>query len=125
MVVQRGFYDYRGRFSSRYFRAFCTSLTATAIRYAEKTESKAVVLVNEKSNILCAFHSNEMTALEKINQLRANTPLPRNSLTCKINQKSISSDESVDETNMPNWFDDAYDWKGSEEVVRLGAHQKP
>ena len=101
-----------------------TSLTATAIRYIEETESMSAVVVSEKDKILYSLFSKEMSELKKVKRLAKNMPLPAGSLTYEINQSADSLSEGSDDINMLDWFDNGFDVEGKEEVVRLGNYEK-
>ena len=98
-----------------------TSLTATAIRYAEKTDSASVVVVSEKNRILYTFFSAEMHRFG-LDYPRKNSPLPGSSLTYEINQTSVREDEA--DTNIDDWFESDFDLEGKEEVIHLGDYEK-
>lgn len=100
-----------------------TSLTATAIRYIEKTASIAAIVVSERDKILYTFFSNEMDRLE-VERSSPNTLLPVTSLTYEINQNGDHLDEDSGDTSMQNWFESPFDTDGWEEVKRLGSYEK-
>ena len=101
-----------------------TSLTATAIRYIEETESMSAVVVSEKDRILYSLFSKEMSELKKVKRPAKNMPLPAGSLTYEINQSADSLGERVGDINMLDWLNNGFDVKGKEEVVRLGNYEK-
>lgn len=100
-----------------------TSLTATAIRYIEKTDAIAAIIVSERDKILYTFFSREMEELE-VERLSPNTPLPVTSLTYEINQNGDHLEEDSGDTNMQGWFESPFDTDGLEEVKRLGSYEK-
>ena len=100
-----------------------TSLTATAIRYAEKTDSASVVVVSEKNRILYAFFSTEMQRFG-LDYPRKNSPLPGSSLTYEINRNQVSLREDEADTNIDDWFESDFDLEGKEEVIDLGDYEK-
>ena len=53
-----------------------TSLTATAIRYIEETESMSALVVSEKDRILYSLFSKEMSELKKVKRPAKNMSLP-------------------------------------------------
>ena len=100
-----------------------TSLTATAIRYAEKTDSASVVVVSEKDRILYAFFSGEMRRFG-LDYPRKNSPLPGSSLTYEINRNQAPLREDEADTNIDDWFESDFDLEGKEEVIHLGDYEK-
>jgi len=101
-----------------------TSLTATAIRYIEETESTSAVIVSEKDKILYSLFSKEMSELKRVERPVKNVPLPAGSLTYEINQSCGSFGERAGDINMLDWFGDCFDVEGKEEVIRLGNYEK-
>ena len=100
-----------------------TSLTATAIRYAEKTDSTSVIIVSEKDRVLYAFFSSEMRKF-RLDFPRKNSPLLDTSLTYEINHDNNSFREGEADTNIDDWFDSSFDLDGKEEVIHLGNYEK-
>ena len=100
-----------------------TSLTATAIRYIEETDSVSAIVVSERNKILYSFFSDEMANLG-VKWLRRNSPLPINSLTYEINHNDQTLHEGTDDITMQDWFDDGFDAEWREEVKRLGNYEK-
>ena len=100
-----------------------TSLTATAIRYVEKTDSVSVVVVSEKDRILYAFFSSEMHRF-RLDYPRKNSPLPDTSLTSEINRDEVSLREGEADTNIDDWLESDFDLEGKEEVIHLGDYEK-
>jgi len=100
-----------------------TSLTATAIRYIEKTDAISAIVVSERDKILYTFFSREMEELE-VERPSPNTPLPVTSLTYEINQNGEHLEEDSGDTNIQGWFESPFDTDGLEEVKRLGSYEK-
>ncbi|MCY4210323.1 MAG: ImmA/IrrE family metallo-endopeptidase [Gammaproteobacteria bacterium] len=100
-----------------------TSLTATAIRYAETTDSASVIVVSEQDKILYTFFS-DMAREFKLGYPRKNSPLPNTSITCEINRSEDPLQGRDGDTNIEDWFDCSFALQAREEVMRLGNYEK-
>lgn len=104
-----------------------TSLTATAIRYAEKSTIPAAIVVSTGTRIDYCFMSTALKEFHGLQWLRKGTPLPANVLTTTFNgdPKNIA-DASRDEStaNLQDWFGGDRSIDVREEVIGLGAYGK-
>ncbi|MFT4510347.1 ImmA/IrrE family metallo-endopeptidase [Caballeronia sp. 15711] len=104
-----------------------TSVTASAIRYAEITDAAIAVVVSSRSSVDYCFLSPAMRRIKGLTHLKKGAVLPRDSLTRDFNQTmdNVLSARQLDgEADLQSWFrcDDEVDaW---EEVVGLGAYGK-
>ncbi|TDQ76874.1 MULTISPECIES: ImmA/IrrE family metallo-endopeptidase [Burkholderiaceae] len=104
-----------------------TSLTASAIRYAELTEAAVAVVVSHGSTVDFCFVSTAMRRIKGYRHPLKGSVLPRDSLTRDFNQDKRnveSAAEDNDETELNIWFhvDDEID--ATEEVIGLGDYAK-
>jgi len=105
--------------------AFGTSLTSTAIRYAQLTPDPVAVVVSEDGAVRYCFAS---PCLERVRGvfLRHGSPLPPRSATARFNRDSENvsrAREVEDRTYLSVWFDSAgRDFEVNEDVIGLGAH---
>lgn len=103
-----------------------TSLTATAIRYAELTEAASAVIVSTGQTVDFACLSSAMKDYSDIIWLRPGDPLPRNTLTANFNAEHdlFNENELVDETDLRLWLTGTRSREVIEEVIGLGAYGK-
>lgn len=104
-----------------------TSITASAIRYAEVTDAAIAVIVSSRSSVDYCFLSPAMRRIKGLTHLKKGSVLPRDSLTRDFNQTTdnvLSARRAAGETDLQSWFrcDDEVD--GWEEVVGLGGYGK-
>ncbi|MFM0741836.1 ImmA/IrrE family metallo-endopeptidase [Paraburkholderia xenovorans] len=104
-----------------------TSITASAIRYAEVTDAAIAVVVSSRSSVDYCFLSPAMRRIKGLTHLKKGSVLPRDSLTRDFNQTvdNVHSARQLDgEADLQSWFrcDDEVD--AQEEVVGLGAYGK-
>lgn len=104
-----------------------TSLTASAIRYAEFTDAAIAVVVSTGSSVDYCFASQAMRNAKGYRHLKKGSLLPRESLTRGFNQNSssiTSAKRDADDTDLQNWFQTDAEIDASEEVVGLGDYGK-
>ncbi|AOI68745.1 ImmA/IrrE family metallo-endopeptidase [Burkholderia ubonensis] len=104
-----------------------TSLTASAIRYAEVTDAAIAVVVSSRSSVDYSFLSPAMLKIKGLTYLKKGAVLPRDSLTRDFNQTAdnIGSTRRVDgETDLQSWFRSDGEFDAWEEVVGLGMYGK-
>lgn len=102
-----------------------TSLTATAIRYAERTPDPIAVIVSEGAEIKYCFMSDELKEVKGLSWIRKDTPLPRNTATYRFNQKedNVLKGSSIEgETTLAYWFGCERHLAAFEEVKGLGSY---
>lgn len=104
-----------------------TSLTASAIRYAEFTDAAIAVVVSTGSSVDYCFASQAMRSAKGYRHLKKGSLLPRESLTRGFNQNSssiTSAKRDADDTDLQYWFQTDAEIDASEEVVGLGDYGK-
>lgn len=103
-----------------------TSLTATAIRYAECTPCAAAIIVSTGQNIDYCFLSETLREAKNIDWPKRGTPLPSDSLTITLNRDALKLAGAVrsrGKVEMSNWIG-GVQAEGIEEVVYLGGYGK-
>ncbi len=104
-----------------------TSLTTTAIRYAELTDDAIAIIVSTDRTIDYCIMSEAMKSLPDLSWLKRGSPVPSNTGTARFNAESsrVSRGERADDEV------DVLDWLGGkrssivrEEVVGLGRYGK-
>jgi len=103
-----------------------TSLTATAIRYAELTEAATAIIISTGKTVDFACLSPAMKAFAKLIWLRPGDLLPTGTLTANFNTQrdQFTEDELTDETDLRLWFDGMRPRDVIEEVIGLGRYGK-
>jgi hypothetical protein len=103
---------------------FQTSLTSTAIRYAQMTGDPVIVLVSEGGKILYNFRS-ECVQRFRPGFMARNAPVPVKSETGKLLRAGAPSNrEKEGDSYLSAWFDGADDLKFYEDVIELGGYGK-
>lgn len=102
-----------------------TSLTASAIRYAELTDAAIAIVISSGCSVDYCFASQVMRRAKGYRQLKKGMVLPRDSLTRAFNQ-DISNIEATkrdtDDTDAMDWFHTDAEIDATEEVVGLGEY---
>jgi Zn-dependent peptidase ImmA (M78 family) len=104
-----------------------TSLTATAIRYAELTEDAVAVIVSTGPTIDYCCLSNTMKSLRQLTWLRKGSPVPGGTATAQLNadpKRVASTDRAEAEIDIVDWLGGVRSVRGTEEVVGLGGYGK-
>jgi hypothetical protein len=104
-----------------------TSLTATAIRYAELTEDAVAIIISTGPTIDFCFLSDTMKSLPQLAWLRKGTPLPRNTTTAQLNanaRRVTDCDKAEADIDIMDWFGGTHSARATEQVVGLGSYGK-
>lgn len=104
-----------------------TSLTATAIRYAELTEDAVAVVLSTGQTIDFCRLSGTMKSLRDISWLKKGTPVPRGTLTARLNADPArvrSADRDEEEIDICDWVGGNWSVAATEEVIGLGSYGK-
>ncbi len=104
-----------------------TSLTATAIRYAELTEHAVAVAISTGPTIDYCRLSETMKSLRELTWLRKGSPVPVNSVTARLNRnpdRVARADLAGAEIDIMDWLGGIRSVKAVEEVVGLGSYGK-
>jgi uncharacterized protein DUF955 len=103
-----------------------TSLTATAIRYAQRTPDAVAIVVSTGQAIDYCFMSDSLREL-RIDWMRKGSVLPRSSVTHRFNgdQANVTGGQRADGgSHLQEWFGGSLDVELAEEVVGLGNYGK-
>ncbi len=103
-----------------------TSLTASAVRYAQAGRSAVAVVVSTDGVIDFCLFSDAMKDA-KVRWLKAGSPVPQGTATAKFGTDSsnVSAARSVSErVDLVDWFDCPVSHVVSEEVIGLGGYGK-
>ena len=101
----------------------CTSLTATAIRYAQLSEDAIAVIVSTGVAVDYCFMSDAMKSLSNIDWIKKGALLPLDTVTAKLagdTERVLKSDRAEDELDVQIWLGGTRSTQVTEEVVGLG-----
>ena len=104
-----------------------TSLTATAIRYAELADEAVAVIVSTGQTIDYCRLSESMKSLRELNWLRKGSPVPMNTATAQLNGKPdrvACAERATQEIDITDWLGGVRSVQALEEVVGLGSYGK-
>lgn len=104
-----------------------TSLTATAIRYAEKTTIPAAIVVSEGQRIDYCFMSQALRDFPGLDWLKKGSALPAARLTQRFNRDPRNIAEGLrdeDTADLQDWFGGERSIDVLEQVIGLGAYGK-
>jgi len=104
-----------------------TSLTATAIRYAELCDDAVAVIISTGQMIDYCFLSEAMKSLPELRWLRKGTPVPKGTETARMNgnpDRIMEADRAVNEIDVMDWLGGKRSVLITEEVAGLGRYGK-
>ncbi|WP_137391934.1 ImmA/IrrE family metallo-endopeptidase [Rhodoligotrophos defluvii] len=104
-----------------------TSLTATAIRYAELTDDAVAVVVSTGATIDYCCLSDTMKSLPQLTWLRKGSPVPRGTATARLNGNGgrvAAADRAEADVDIMDWLGGTRSVSGTEEVIGLGGYGK-
>lgn len=104
-----------------------TSLTASAIRYAELADAAVAIVLSHGSTVDYCVSSNALRRVKGYRHLKKGSFLPRDSLTRNFNQEQgniAAAKEESDSTDLNFWFHTDDEVDASEEVIGLGEYGK-
>lgn len=104
-----------------------TSLTASAIRYAELTDAAIAVVISTGTSVNYCFASRSMRGIKGYKHPLKGSALPRDSLTRTFNQTEnniLSAMRDDDSADLIAWFRADNEIDASEEVIGLGDYGK-
>ena len=104
-----------------------TSLTATAIRYAELSDDAVAVIISTGQIIDYCFLSEAMKSLPELSWLRKGTSVPKKTATARMNENNdfiMDSERTVNEIDVMDWLGGNRSVLITEEVVGLGRYGK-
>lgn len=103
------------------------SLTATAIRYAQRTLDAAAIVVSSGQAIDYCFMSESLRDVRGLDWIRKGSVVPRSSVTHCFNADPANvarGDRADGGSNLQEWFGGDLDVELGEEVVGLGSYGK-
>lgn len=104
-----------------------TSLTATAIRYAELTDDAVAIIVSTRRTIDYCFMSEAMKSLLDLSWLKRGSPVPGNTETARFNadpSRVLHGERVESELDVLDWLGGKRSARVAEEVVGLGRYGK-
>jgi len=104
-----------------------TSLTATAIRYADLSDDPVTVIVSTGSTIDYCRLSESMKSLRELSWLKKGSPVPMKTATARLNAKPdrvARADRETEEIDILDWLGGVCSVNATEEVVGLGSYGK-
>lgn len=104
-----------------------TSLTATAIRYAELSEDAVAVIMSTGSTIDYGFLSNSMKLLPELTWPRKGSAVPAGTETTRFNkspERIAQAARSGSDIDIMDWLGGRRSIEATEEVVGLGSYGK-
>lgn len=104
-----------------------TSLTATAIRYAELSEDAIAIIISTGQAIDYCFLSEAMKSLPELTWLHKRSPVPPSTETARFNstpERILKADRAENEIDVIEWFGGDKSVMVTEEVIGLGRYGK-
>lgn len=104
-----------------------TSITSSAIRYAELTDSAVAIIISTGSTVDYCFASQSLRGIKGYRHPLKGSDLPRDSLTRGFNQITsniIKAQRNDDAADLIAWFHTDEEIDASEEVIGLGEYGK-
>lgn len=105
----------------------CTSLTATAIRYAELTDDAVAVVMSTGKFIDYCFLSDTIKSLPQLTWLRKGSPIPPGTATAQFNADPwrIANADCIEANiDIMDWLGGTRSVEATEEVIGLGRYGK-
>jgi len=104
-----------------------TSLTATAIRYAELTDDAVAIIISTGPVIDFCFLSDTIKALPQLTWLRKGSLIPKDTATAQLNVSParVAASDRVDaDIDIVDWLGGTRSARATEEVIGLGGYGK-
>ncbi len=104
-----------------------TSLTATAIRFAELSEDAIAVVVSTGRKVNFCRFSESMKSIRDIRWLKKGSPIPLETVTATMNSdqtRVACADRDSAEIDLVDWFGCSRSIETTEEVIGLGSYGK-
>ncbi len=104
-----------------------TSLTSTAIRYAELTTDAVAIIISTGAVVDFCFFSNTIKALPQLTWLRRGAPVPKATETARLGvdaARVAAGDRVETEIDIMDWLGGTRSAAGTEESVGLGSYGK-
>ena len=104
-----------------------TSLTATAIRYAQRTPEPAAIVVSIGDKVDYCFMSDELKEYPGLSWIKKGSKVPRNSPTYEFNKDNDHvrlANQDAGAIDLATWFGGDIEGELYEEIVGLGGYGK-
>lgn len=104
-----------------------TSLTATAIRYAELTEDAVAAVISTGQIVDFCFFSDTLKSLPQLSWLRKGTAVPAHTTTAQLNrdaQRVTQGDRVEKDIDIRDWLGGTRSARAGEQIVGLGGYGK-
>jgi hypothetical protein len=104
-----------------------TSLTATAIRYAELTDNAVAIIITTGPAIDFCILSDTIKSLPQLSWIRKGMPVPRDTATAKLNAdpSRVANGERIEaEISVTDWLGGSRSVPATEQAVGLGSYGK-
>lgn len=104
-----------------------TSLTATAIRYAELTDDAVAIIISTGQTINYCFLSETMKSLPQLRWPCKGSSIPKGTETARFNADSnciLMADRAANDIDVMDWLGGTHSAMVTEEVVGLGRYGK-
>ena len=104
-----------------------TSLTATAIRFAQRTPEPAAIIVSIGDKVDYCFMSDELKEYPNLSWIKKGTNVPRESTTYTFNKDSNNvrlAKEDAGTIELATWFGGEIEGQLYEEIIGLGGYGK-
>jgi len=104
-----------------------TSLTATAIRFAELTDAAVAIVISTGPTVDFCFMSDTIKSLPQLSWLRKGTPVPRGTATAQFNantRRIANGERDEADIDLMDWLGGARSARAIEQVVGLGNYGK-
>ena len=105
----------------------CTSLTATAIRYAELTNAPVAVVMSTGQHVDFCRMSESLKDKGCFDWIRKSSPVPENTATFHFNSnpdRVVQADRETAEIDIVQWLGGSRSLTATEEVIGLGRYGK-
>jgi hypothetical protein len=104
-----------------------TSLTATAIRYAELADDAIAIIISTGQVIDFCFMSDTIKSLPQLTWIKKGSSVPRGTATARLNanpQSIANGERAEDEIDIIDWLGGTHSAKATEQVIGLGNYGK-
>jgi Zn-dependent peptidase ImmA (M78 family) len=104
-----------------------TSLTATAIRYAELTDDAVAIVISTGPTIDFCFMSNTIKSLPQLSWLKKGTAVPHGTATARLNanaRRIADGDRDDADIDIMDWLGGTRSARATEQVIGLGGYGK-
>ena len=105
----------------------CTSLTATAIRYARCTREAVAIVLSTGTRVLYCFMSDALKDVKEFNWIRKGEGLSPETVTFTFNQNPdnvLRGERDEGTADLRNWFGGGRSLSATEQVIGLGNYKR-